>query len=320
MFRKIDSELLYHISCSDSKERFHYVILLSVVFIRNMAEFNWDPDQVWVIIPDAVLVLVAEVMVDWIKHAFILKFNETKADVYRKFTVRLAKDMISNRQSRAFIDYSDQVSRRMTLTPLPVACLLLRICTKSFKISGHIGILIIVVLYFCLLTLKIMINILLMGRAYDVLSKDAEENQASQEEKSSNKSKGRTELTRSQSDCRDHRPDIQKRQSEFKNIRKTQSVSFTPSMYNDESNREETDLHVEFNQLEKKNEISMSETTPDLIQSVPPYKKESKFTHLRYRKISEAEDIPKSSDDSSLEGLNLDSLRNSKSFKTESSV
>ncbi|KAJ8317668.1 hypothetical protein KUTeg_005572 [Tegillarca granosa] len=105
-------------------------------------------DQVWVIIPDAVLVLVAEVMVDWIKHAFILKFNETKADVYRKFTVRLAKDMISNRQSRAFIDYSDQVSRRMTLTPLPVACLLLRICTKSFKISGHIGILIIVVLYF----------------------------------------------------------------------------------------------------------------------------------------------------------------------------
>ena len=38
-------------------------------------------DHVWTIIPDAVLVFLAEIVVDWVKHAFILKFNEIPADV-----------------------------------------------------------------------------------------------------------------------------------------------------------------------------------------------------------------------------------------------
>ncbi|KAL3863661.1 hypothetical protein ACJMK2_005409, partial [Sinanodonta woodiana] len=43
LFRKVDTKNLYQISCSDVKERFHYIILLLVVFIRNMSEVNWDP-------------------------------------------------------------------------------------------------------------------------------------------------------------------------------------------------------------------------------------------------------------------------------------
>lgn len=38
-------------------------------------------EHVWVILPDAMLVFVAEILVDWVKHAFILKFNEIPADV-----------------------------------------------------------------------------------------------------------------------------------------------------------------------------------------------------------------------------------------------
>ena len=33
------------------------------------------------IVPDVVLVLGAELIVDWIKHAFITKFNEISSDV-----------------------------------------------------------------------------------------------------------------------------------------------------------------------------------------------------------------------------------------------
>jgi hypothetical protein len=29
-------------ACSDVRERFHYAILLFMVGVRNMAEFNWD--------------------------------------------------------------------------------------------------------------------------------------------------------------------------------------------------------------------------------------------------------------------------------------
>ena len=38
-------------------------------------------EHVWVILPDAMIVFVAEIIVDWVKHAFILKFNEIPADV-----------------------------------------------------------------------------------------------------------------------------------------------------------------------------------------------------------------------------------------------
>ncbi|OWF51710.1 transmembrane anterior posterior transformation protein 1 homolog [Mizuhopecten yessoensis] len=168
LFRKIDKELLYHISCSDVKERFHYTILLAVVFIRNMTEFNWNIEHVWVIIPDAVIVLCAELCVDWVKHAFILKFNEMPADIYHTYKVRLSEDMISNRQSRAYIDYSDMVARRMGFTPLPLACLLVRICTKSFKVTGTTGALVVFLLFLCLITFKILNSIILLGQATEM--------------------------------------------------------------------------------------------------------------------------------------------------------
>ncbi|XP_060063301.1 transmembrane anterior posterior transformation protein 1 homolog [Ylistrum balloti] len=168
LFRKIDKELLYHISCSDVKERFHYTILLAVVFIRNMTEFSWNVEHIWVIIPDVVIVLCAELMVDWVKHAFILKFNEMSADIYYAYKLRLSEDMIANRQSRAYIDYSDMVARRMGFTPLPLACLLVRICTKSFKVTGTIGILVVFLLFLCLLTFKILNSIILLGQATEM--------------------------------------------------------------------------------------------------------------------------------------------------------
>ena len=43
-------------------------------------------EHLWVLLPDAVLVLLAEYMVDWGKHAFVLKFNEIHSDV-RDFTI-----------------------------------------------------------------------------------------------------------------------------------------------------------------------------------------------------------------------------------------
>lgn len=43
LFKKIDKGFLFHISCSDVKERFLYIVLLAIVFIRNMTEFSWDP-------------------------------------------------------------------------------------------------------------------------------------------------------------------------------------------------------------------------------------------------------------------------------------
>jgi hypothetical protein len=55
-------------------------------------------ERFWVLVPDCLMVLFAEVLVDWIKHAFITRFNELPVDSYRDYTISLAYDMAQTRQ------------------------------------------------------------------------------------------------------------------------------------------------------------------------------------------------------------------------------
>ena len=45
-------------------------------------------DHLFVLVPDVVLVMLSEFMVDWIKHAFITKFNEISFEVRYFFKLR----------------------------------------------------------------------------------------------------------------------------------------------------------------------------------------------------------------------------------------
>ena len=98
VFKKFDRNNLFQLSCSDCRERFHYVILLFVVCVRNLDQFNWDMSQFWPLIDFIVVVFVVELFVDWVKHGFILKFNELSSEVYREYTLSLAHDMVKTKQ------------------------------------------------------------------------------------------------------------------------------------------------------------------------------------------------------------------------------
>ena len=60
-------------------------------------------ERFWVLLPDCLMVLFAEVLVDWIKHAFITRFNELPVDVYRDYTISLAYDMAQTRQKHVSV-------------------------------------------------------------------------------------------------------------------------------------------------------------------------------------------------------------------------
>ena len=49
------------------------------------------------------MVLVAEFVVDWIKHAFITRFNEVSSDVYKNYTIFLAYDLAQTKQKHVSI-------------------------------------------------------------------------------------------------------------------------------------------------------------------------------------------------------------------------
>ncbi|XP_058526270.1 transmembrane anterior posterior transformation protein 1 homolog [Ochotona princeps] len=165
VFKKFEKNNLFQMSNSDIKERFTNYVLLLIVCLRNMEQFSWNPDHLWVLFPDVCMVVASEVAVDIVKHAFITKFNDITADVYSEYRASLAFDLVSSRQKNAYTDYSDSVARRMGFIPLPLAVLLIRVVTSSIRVQGILSYACVVLFYFGLVSLKVLNSIVLLGKA-----------------------------------------------------------------------------------------------------------------------------------------------------------
>ncbi|GAA6088065.1 transmembrane anterior posterior transformation protein 1 homolog isoform X1 [Tachysurus ichikawai] len=165
VFKKFEKNNLFQMSNSDIKERFTNYVLLLIVCLRNMEQFSWNPDHLWVLLPDVCMVIASEMAVDVVKHAFITKFNDIPADVYGEYRASLAFDLVSSRQKNAYTDYSDSVSRRMGFIPLPLALLLIRVVTSSVKIQGALSLVCVILFYLGMITLKVLNSIVLLGKS-----------------------------------------------------------------------------------------------------------------------------------------------------------
>ncbi|KAI9818917.1 MAG: hypothetical protein M1827_007738 [Pycnora praestabilis] len=73
------------------------------------------------------LVLGSEMLVDWLKHAYINKFNNVKPAIYGRFLDVLAKDYYSN----AFADQN--LTRRLGLPVIPLSCLFIRASLQTYQ-------------------------------------------------------------------------------------------------------------------------------------------------------------------------------------------
>ncbi|KAF9433778.1 hypothetical protein BGZ76_008995 [Entomortierella beljakovae] len=87
-------------------------------------------------------VLGCETLVDWLKHAFITKFNQIRPSVYGRFVDILSRDLVvgsparlggRNNQQQTFVDQSPMVSRRIGLAALPLACLVICVTTQTLQ-------------------------------------------------------------------------------------------------------------------------------------------------------------------------------------------
>lgn len=165
VFKKFEKNNLFQMSNSDIKERFTSYVLLLIVCLRNMEQFAWKLDHLWVMFHDVLMVVISEVAVDIIKHAFITKFNDITADVYSEYRASLAFDLLSSRQKNACTDYSDSVARRMGFIPLPSAILLIRVVMSAVKVQGALAYTCVFLLYLGLLALKVLNSIVLLGKS-----------------------------------------------------------------------------------------------------------------------------------------------------------
>eukprot|EP01114_Cavostelium_apophysatum_P023622 TRINITY_DN8958_c0_g1_i1.p1 TRINITY_DN8958_c0_g1~~TRINITY_DN8958_c0_g1_i1.p1 ORF type:complete len:616 (+),score=128.94 TRINITY_DN8958_c0_g1_i1:103-1950(+) len=128
VFKKFERENLFQISCSDVVERFYMVLFLTAITMQNFSDLEWNLSLYWVnhMVFSVVMVWLSECAVDWIKHAFITKFNHIPPDVYDQFKTRLTSDIVPTyRNKRAFHD-TQITSKKIGLVPFPIACVAIR--------------------------------------------------------------------------------------------------------------------------------------------------------------------------------------------------
>ena len=164
VFKKFEKENLFQITCADIVERFQLWLMLLVIALRNIVEVgglsigsftsgsssstsSFSPNatgttsqstsilpQAFTILPKFtgqvlgpfLIVLGSEMLVDWLKHAYINKFNSVKPSIYGRFLDVLAKDYYSH----AFADQN--LTKRLGLPVLPLSCLFIRASVQTY--------------------------------------------------------------------------------------------------------------------------------------------------------------------------------------------
>eukprot|EP00093_Oithona_nana_P001925 01925.XXX_4611_15385_1 [CDS] Oithona nana genome sequencing. len=179
VFKKFDKNNLFQVSCSDVRERFHLFALLFLVVVQTMKEYGWREESFWNLAPDCLMVMGAEFLVDWIKHAFITRFNEVDADVYKSYTIFLAYDLAQTKQKHAFSDHSDIVSRRMGFIPLPLSVVMIRVISTAVRAHTQGSIAIFLLAYLSLVTFRVLASIVILGKACDLIDQHQEQKKAS---------------------------------------------------------------------------------------------------------------------------------------------
>jgi hypothetical protein len=132
VFKKFEKENLFQLTCADVVERFQLWLMLMIIALRNIVEvgglsmfgsgkssgateeilrnatiplrtgsilpksFTILPSWAGEVLSPFLLVLGSEMLVDWLKHAYISKFNNVKPAVYQRFLDILAKDYYTN--------------------------------------------------------------------------------------------------------------------------------------------------------------------------------------------------------------------------------
>ncbi len=116
-FKKFDKEALFVLSCSDITERFQillFFVLISTLGLLHSDSLPWT-DHVWNFGVLFAMMYGAEMLADWIKHAFVAKFNKIGPGIYRKYARILRSDVIFYNTDKVMLDHTHSISRRVGL-------------------------------------------------------------------------------------------------------------------------------------------------------------------------------------------------------------
>lgn len=141
VFKKIERENLFQMTCADITERFQLTTMLFIIGIRNVVEVNntgivprsWSGWNRWLgaLVGPMSVVVGSEICVDWLKHVYIAKFNNIRPRVYKKFLDVLTFDYSQN----SFSD--DILIKRLGIPIFPLASVFFRMLLQSYAMLAE---------------------------------------------------------------------------------------------------------------------------------------------------------------------------------------
>lgn len=156
VFKSFKVQNLFQIACSDAVERFQMTVFLGVMLIVTSGDQTLF--STWGVI------FVCEVVVDWIKHAFVTKFNRIPPRVYDQFLLVICDDIATAKSQSVVRSIGGSgVSKRIGFVNLPLAALVTRMSMSSVL---RLPKTFIVLLWLSLVAIKTALSIILIGNSW----------------------------------------------------------------------------------------------------------------------------------------------------------
>ena len=158
VFKKFEKDKLFQILCRDIVDRFEIFFYGFVIAIQNLKHAVFGIGE----LNSILMVLGAEIITDYIKHAFIAKYNNVDSQMFQDFKYVLCEDIVRNKEEKR------SSKRRIGFVPIPYVCFtIIRIIFKflpySVPLNSILGILIYFLGFLCLFALKFFLSLVING-------------------------------------------------------------------------------------------------------------------------------------------------------------
>lgn len=155
VFKNYKVQNLFQISCADAVERFQLTLFLGVMLVY--AEGDRRLVLTWA------LIFSCEVLVDWIKHAFVTKFNRIPHRAYQQFSMVICHDVVHAKRNSAVRSIGGTgVAKRIGFVSLPLGALVVRMSTDWI---ARLPRLVPCFIFLIMLALKMSLSVGLLGHA-----------------------------------------------------------------------------------------------------------------------------------------------------------
>eukprot|EP01080_Neovahlkampfia_damariscottae_P000788 gene788-9038_t len=158
VFKKFQNDKLFQILCRDIVDRFEIFFYGFVIAIQNMkhAVFGFGEFQ------SILLVLAAEILTDYIKHAFIAKYNNVESSMFQDFKYVLCEDIILHKEEKR------SSKKRIGFVPLPYVCftlvrLIFKFLPHSVPLNSLMSVLAYILGFVVLFLLKVFLSLVISG-------------------------------------------------------------------------------------------------------------------------------------------------------------